>query len=165
MPDAVSDPDHHSYGQHLSASEVEALVKPSDEALSLVHAWLAEHDINLASIDYSPASDILTFAVPVWQVERMLDTKYSVYRHADGSSLVRTPDWAVPKHLFEHIDTVQPTNSFMRPRRQATLVTKLSYTEIDDTVAESPLVSGQSVSQVCKKGSVTPLCLRTLYGT
>ncbi|KAA6407668.1 MAG: tripeptidyl peptidase [Lasallia pustulata] len=39
----VSDPPHHRYGQHLTSAEVDELVKPSDDALELVHDWLLDN--------------------------------------------------------------------------------------------------------------------------
>ncbi|KAF9629650.1 Peptidase S8/S53 subtilisin/kexin/sedolisin [Lasiodiplodia theobromae] len=110
----VSDPDHHRYGQHLSAEDVNELVKPSNEALELVHEWLADNDVDIAGLRYSPARDWIDIRMPVSAIERLLDTKYSVYEHHDGSQLVRTHQWSLPRHLHEHIDAIQPTTLFMR---------------------------------------------------
>ncbi len=121
----VSDPAHQRYGQHLSQSDINKLVKPSDETFQQVHDWLYENDIKDSQLDYSPAKDWITIDLPVESVERLLDTKYSMFEHSeDNSYIIRTPEWSLPRHLHEHIRTIQPTNSFFRPiPKRATLKT------------------------------------------
>jgi tripeptidyl-peptidase-1 len=114
----VSDPDHPRYGQHLQVEEIHNLVAPSGETLDLVHEWLLTNGIR--DFNYSPAKDWINIYVDVGSAERLLDTEYSIYEHEDGSSLVRTPQWSLPKHLHNLIDTIQPTNSFMRSSPQST---------------------------------------------
>ncbi|KAF2118084.1 tripeptidyl peptidase-like protein [Lophiotrema nucula] len=161
----TSDPDHPRYGQHLSAEEVNELVKPGNETLDLVREWLHEH-VEPQHIECSPAEDFMSITLPVAKVEKLLDTKYAVYRHVDGSKLIRTLEWKLPLHLHEHIDAIQPTTSFFRTVPQArTLV------EVPDQSSESvnslsyKHVKNPTVAKVCDTGGVTPLCLRTLYET
>ena len=106
------------------------------------------------------------------QLERLLDTKYSVFEHEDGDRIVRAPIWSLPNHLHEHIDTIQPTNSFMRPAgRRSTLKTVVPLKEIAEApnpqVPDSPATPDPdaSVAAACNTSAVTPTCLRTLYGT
>ena len=70
----VSDPFHERYGQHLSKEEVEALVAPHDESISLVDDWLLSHGLNKDNFVRSPAKDWVTVRVPVALAEKMLDT-------------------------------------------------------------------------------------------
>ena len=70
----VSDPDHERYGQHLSKSEVEALVAPHPESLHLVNEWLGTFGVDEDSLVRSPAKDWVTLKVPVSLAEKMLDT-------------------------------------------------------------------------------------------
>ncbi|KAH9215018.1 putative Tripeptidyl-peptidase SED2 [Leptodontidium sp. 2 PMI_412] len=107
----VSDPDHTRYGQHLSFEEVNDLVKPADKTLDSVHEWLSDNGISIH--EYSPAKDWINVYIDVESAERLLDTKYSVFKHEDGSQLVRTSEWSLPTHLHEMIDTIQPTTSFL----------------------------------------------------
>lgn len=165
----VSDPDHHRYGEHLSHDEVNELIKPNDESLHLVHEWLAESGIGLDKLSYSPAKDWVKVELPVAQVERLLDTKYAVYKHEDGTHIVRAPTWSLPSHLHSHIETIQPTNSFFRaaPRHSnvmpvADIGTDLNSAQGIDVVSPS---ADLTVAQACNVSAVTPLCLRTLYGT
>lgn len=109
----ISDPQHSRYGKHLTASEVHDLVMPSDETVGLVQGWLREHGILGHE---SPAKDWITVIVPIEKAEELLQTKYSNYVHEDGSSISRAPEWSLPADLHEHIDVVQPTTSFFRPK-------------------------------------------------
>lgn len=116
----ISDPKHIRYGQHLSGDEVRSIVAPKDETIDLVTTWLREHEIDNAV--YSPGKDWMSIVVTIEKAEKLLQTKYSIFEHShDGTTLSRTPEWSLPLHLHEHIDVVQPTNSFFRPTAQASL--------------------------------------------
>ena len=176
----VSVPSHPRYGQHLTALEVKELVKPTDDTLEQVHNWLFDNGIDHAQLSYNEAKDWIKISLPVSAVERLLNTKYSIYEHKDGDQVVRTPQWSLPQHLHEHIDAVQPTNSFFRPvGRRKTLKTVKSMEEIAaappaaesvqfaqvNAVAATPDSTDISIAKACNSSAVTPLCLRTLYGT
>ena len=139
-------------------------MKPSDEALDLVHDWLLDNGIDAAKLDYSPAKDWIKVSLPVSAVEELLDTKYSVFGHEDGGYLVRTPEWSLPLHLHKHIDVIQPTNSFFRPLQQASTAKLVKPLE-NERWASFSLPSGSDPKSACNTSLVTPTCLRTLYGT
>lgn len=113
----LSDPSHARHGQYLSAEEIKDLIAPADEDIELVHAWLLEHHISSAVLN--PARDSFLVKLAVEKVEELLNTTYSVFRHEDGTEYVRAPEWSLPRYLHEHIDIVQPTNSFFRIKKQA----------------------------------------------
>ncbi|CAL8576730.1 hypothetical protein XPA_002596 [Xanthoria parietina] len=168
----VSDPDHHRYGEHLDFDEVNDLIKPGDDSLKLVHEWLRDHGIGEDRLSYSPAKDWVKVSLPVAHVERLLNTKYAVYRHVDGTHLVRAPTWSLPTHLHKHIDTIQPTNSFLRAAPKKSNVMPIAEDEQDmsDLSAVQRIKATSpspdlTVAQACNVSAVTPLCLRTLYGT
>jgi tripeptidyl-peptidase I len=154
----VSDPEHRRYGEHLSDEDVNELIRPADETLDLVHEWLFANGIN--ELNYSPAGDWINVYLPVEQAERLLDTEYSIYRHEDGTTLVRTEKWALPQHLHGLIDTIQPTTSFLRSKPQAN-----EYAQID--ARNSPPAytppSNETIAKVCNLSLVTLDCFRTLY--
>ena len=110
----VSDPDHARYGQHLSAEEVDELVRPTSQTHDLVHDWLQENGIELENLSYSTAKDWIVVHLPIEQVEKLIDTEYHNYKHHDGSVVARATTWSLPSHLHDHIDTIQPTTSFFR---------------------------------------------------
>ncbi|KAL1304330.1 hypothetical protein AAFC00_000731 [Neodothiora populina] len=159
----VSDPSHDRYGQHLTEHEVKKFVQPADQTLELVREWLADNGINDDHLSFSPAKDWITIPLPVERVESLLDTKYSLYRHDDGSETVRTLNWSLPSHLHEHIDTIQPTNSFFRAKPQAISLQVEKRPDLDSKALQ--YYEAPDVGSVCVANAVTPGCLRTLYGT
>lgn len=163
----VSNPFHDRYGQHLTAEEVNELVKPSDETSQLVHEWLESNGVSTDNLKYTPAKDWITITLPVAQIESLLDTKYSVYEHEEGGYIVRTSEWSLPSHLHEHIETIQPTNSFFRAKAQKKTfkpVVDAAGLVATNNIFSGPL-TGSSAAAVCNTSNITPTCLRTLYGT
>ena len=71
---AVSDPGHARYGAHLSKEEVEELVKPAQESVEAVDAWLREMGFEEGDVERSAAMDWIMVKVPVALAEEMLDT-------------------------------------------------------------------------------------------
>ncbi|RYO89452.1 hypothetical protein DL763_005649 [Monosporascus cannonballus] len=107
------------------------------------------------------AKDWIKVALPVDSVERLLDTEYHTYEHADGTRVARAPRWSLPRHLHEHIDTVQPTTSFFRARAN-----KYDYIDAPVWVSSSYVApSDETLGKVCNVSSVTPECFETLYDT
>lgn len=151
----------------MTADEVNELVKPTDEALQFVQDWLSDAGIETASLSYSPAKDWIKITLAVNEVETLLDTEYSVFEHASsGGQIVRTEKYSLPLHLHDHIAVIQPTNSFFRPQPM-----KTTYKTVKDQgdwkpPPPPPYYPGTpTAEQVCNTSAVTPLCLRTLYGT
>ena len=156
------------------------LVKPTDDTLYLVHDWLQDNGVDCTQLKYNQAKDWIKLSLPISAVEKLLDTKYSVFEHEDGDRIVRAPHWSLPLHLHEHIDAIQPTNSFFRPlgrRRSLKIVRPLEemalasppdqdaqYAAVN-AIAATPDSTDISVAKACNTSAVTPLCLRTLYGT
>jgi len=169
----VSDPDHERYGQHLTAAEIADIVRPEDASIKQVHEWLDAHGIE--DIDYSPAKDWISIVVPIEKAEELLQTKYFKYEHLDGHSVSRTPEWSLPAHLHEHIDVVQPTTSFFKPR--AAVEHKVSGPVLDqESAAVQSWWENEGKAKYSGKGNITDPsfcnvsfttldCLRTLYGT
>lgn len=169
---AVSDPFNARYGQYLTDLEVRDLITPSDNTLTAVHEWLQRCAIPLDSLAYSPAKDWIKLTLPVQKVETLLKTIYGVYRHTDGDHLVRTTNWSIPIHLHEHIDAIQPTNSFLRLQPGRSTMKPVNPDLRPDQAGRFRFPSpkdrkpdNRTIAQVCNVSTVTPICLRTLYGT
>ncbi|TLD36258.1 putative aspartic-type endopeptidase [Venturia nashicola] len=170
----VSDPRHPRYGQHLSNAEVVELVRPTPETSQLVNSWLNEHGIGPDTVQYSPAGDWLSVSVPVYKANRLLGCHYSVYEHQDEKvKILRTQEWSLPEYLHDHIDLIEPTNSFIRPlKREARSTAKFQHLMPDDHADFTKILAAQaaapnetSVAALCETKLVTPNCLRALYGT
>ena len=148
------------------------MISPTNNTLSLAHDWLSDNQIPSDSLEYSPAKDWIKVSLPVKKVERLLATRYSVFEHnGDGDKLVRAPKWSLPIHLHEHIDTIQPTNSFFRPGGQRTNykivvpMEKLAQQPTYTFPTNGSTPDNITVAAACNTSAVTPTCLRTLYGT
>ena len=168
----ISDPKHARYGEHMSSVDIHKVVAPAEETVELVNAWLAEHDITNAV--HSPSKDWISIVVTTEKAETLLQTKYSIYEHVDdGTTLSRAPEWSLPLHLHEHIDVVQPTNSFFRPKRQISQPLLDSKNEAQDWwefvgKAKYDALSTDlqaDINAVCNISFTTARCIRTLYGT
>ncbi|CZS88190.1 related to tripeptidyl-peptidase I [Rhynchosporium graminicola] len=109
----VSNPHHQRYGQHLSADELRSFMSPAADVIRHVEEWLQENGVS--EFRYNSARDwIKTAPVSLDKVERLLNTKYSVYHHQENNiTTVRTNEWSLPSYLHDYILTVQPTNSFL----------------------------------------------------
>jgi tripeptidyl-peptidase-1 len=165
----VSDPTHTRYGQHLSQAEVEELIKPSADTSELVTEWLEDNGIDEKHCDFSGARDFISVPLAVEEVERLLDTKYSIYEHEDGTRLVRAPEWSLPEHLHEHITTIQPTTAFLRANPHGVAAKRSTDLKAvpGHFVPPAKIVAENltGIAAVCNFSAVTPTCLRTLYDT
>ncbi|KAF2430835.1 subtilisin-like protein [Tothia fuscella] len=160
----VSDPDHANYGRYLSAQELNKLTQPKEETTSLVTEWLSENGINPSQIRYSAARDWMYLDVPVQKANQLLAGEYSMYENHAGKAMIRTPDWSLPRYLHDHIDTIQPTNSFFNPSSNGLKpeAEPLNSVSIVTRPAQGPR---DPVAAVCTMNRLTPYCLRALYGT
>lgn len=105
----VSDPEHESYGKHMSKAEVDALTAPSQETVDSVSKWLASHGIDAGE----HSSGFLSVSVTVDQAKKLLDADYGVYTHAStGRQTVRATSYSLPQAVHGSIDMVQPTTLF-----------------------------------------------------
>ncbi|KAH9983546.1 peptidase S8/S53 domain-containing protein [Russula compacta] len=121
----VSDPRHARYGQHLLKEQVEELVRPDPRSVEAVDAWLDEYCITGdETVQRSQAGDWVTIHVPVAVAEEMLDTEFHLWKHTrvgdNEDVLIRTTHYSLPEHLHEHIELVQPTTYFGRPKAMTT---------------------------------------------
>ncbi|KAK6984776.1 peptidase S53 domain-containing protein [Favolaschia claudopus] len=154
---AVSDPASALYGQHLTADEVAAFVKPTNETISAVSTWLTENGISSAPV--TPAGDIVEIVIPVGKANQLLSTEFSVFSHVDSSKTsIRTLQYSIPASLKDHIDFVHPTTSFTRP-----LTGRPKLTAGKTKPAENVTSASEAVPSSCNS-VITPACLQAMYG-
>ncbi|KAH9990678.1 Pro-kumamolisin [Xylariaceae sp. FL0662B] len=181
----ISNPSHRRFRQHLTQDQVNSLIKPSDDTINTVVTWLRDYGIRIEELEFTPAKDwIITPALPVSSIESLLQTSYHVYRRGD-QELVRAEEWSLPLQLHGLVDIVQPTTSFIQMRPLA--ITSNSRDAVKgNTTSESlndaaeDLADGLDIlkgidlnnppdnltpDKACNTSAVTPICLRTLYGT
>lgn len=68
-------------------------------------------------------------------------------------------------HLHDHIETIQPTNSFLRMRAKARNLRIVEGDFNSIVLPESQTASKSVIADACNATAVTPKCLRTLYGS
>ncbi|KAK0206859.1 tripeptidyl peptidase A [Desarmillaria ectypa] len=162
----VSDPFHSRYGDYLSKEEVEDLVAPHPKSLAAVDAWLSSYGLLESDYIRSSAKDWLTINIPVSLAEKLLDTKYQVWRHADsGEYIVRTTSYSLPPHLHDHIDVIQPTTIFSRMMGFKSTIH--GFNALPPTMkvlngTTTDLDSGATIDNSCKY-AITLNCLKQLY--
>ncbi|KAJ6515250.1 tripeptidyl peptidase A [Mycena sanguinolenta] len=163
----VSDPYHERYGAHLTKEEVEDLVAPHPDSVAAVTEWLSSHGIQEEDISRSPAGDWLAIRVPVWLVEKMLDTKYHIWKHAtSGDSIVRTTSYSLPKSILDHVELIQPTTMFGTFKRLKSTIHSISQTSSQIQSQNLPPVhdpvTGLTVDASCNT-TITITCLQQIY--
>jgi tripeptidyl-peptidase-1 len=123
-----------------------------------VHEWLLTNGIE--KFDYSPAKDWVNVYINVETAERLLDTEYHIFEHEDGTQVSRAPEWSLPKHLHEHIDTIQPTNVFMNTKALAS-----QWKQFDKpwTPPDYKPPTDAAIAKACSINGTTPDCFATLY--
>jgi tripeptidyl-peptidase I len=159
----VSDPSHPRYGQHLSQQDVHDLLRPTHNTTDLVTDWLAANNVEY---QVNAAQDWITLSLPVSEIEHLLETKYSVFQHDDGTRLVRTTSWSLPRHLHDHITTIQPTTAFLRATPRGSMLMDVPFeADILQAIDAADAANLTTIRGACNFAGMTPKCLRTLYNT
>eukprot|EP00469_Lotharella_globosa_P010077 CAMPEP_0167778458 /NCGR_PEP_ID=MMETSP0111_2-20121227/4264_1 /TAXON_ID=91324 /ORGANISM="Lotharella globosa, Strain CCCM811" /LENGTH=532 /DNA_ID=CAMNT_0007668763 /DNA_START=55 /DNA_END=1653 /DNA_ORIENTATION=+ len=114
----TSDPDSPMYGDHLSWEAVNKLVAPSWSSVLSVREYLAAHHVE--HCEESPSSDFFHCLVTVAKAEKILDTEYHRFYHADNPhmTVLRTYFYSLPASVSSHIDFVAPTVRFPTVQRR-----------------------------------------------
>lgn len=87
---------------------MEAYVKPTEESVGAVDAWLNEN--GLSATPLSSAGDWLSVDIPVSKANDMLGAHFSVFTHeATGRQTIRTLQYSIPTDLVQHVDLIHPT--------------------------------------------------------
>ena len=104
----------HTYtDEHSLHREADELVRPHPSSLQMFDEWLDAHSLDAASVSWSNAQDWATLSIPVSVAESMLGCTFHVYKHLEsGEQAIRTLEYALPRRLLEHVDTIQPTTYF-----------------------------------------------------
>ncbi|KAI0812367.1 family S53 protease [Irpex lacteus] len=153
----VSTPGNALYGQHLTKEQVEDLVRPTQETVDAVNAWLAEHKITAKPS--SPAGDWISFQATVAQANELLDTQFSTFEHvATGVTSIRTLAYSIPADLVGHIELVHPTVSFSSPSSRLPVISVPMK-----STPPTNLTTDAAVPASCAS-TITPTCLQDLYG-
>ncbi|TAQ88670.1 hypothetical protein B7494_g2997 [Chlorociboria aeruginascens] len=180
----VSDPSSEKYGQHWPAQQVAEMFMSSQQTVDYVKSWLAAEGVAMNRIKMSRSGNWLTFNATAVEAERLLQTKYHVYRHEFGHEHIACDEYSIPSHLLEYIDIITPTIHFDRriaaPRsvQHHALSARQLLARDGSTNSSSGRIGSPSDASNPKKGSsvvnalvsidncdrmITPACLRALY--
>lgn len=163
----AADPRHANYGNYLSKQQIHDLVTPEAKTLQSVEEWLHEAGIETSRWHYNHAKTWINLPVTVSEAEELMNTKYSIWQHEDGSKLVRTQAWSLPEDLHCHITTIQPTNTWARLERRTPIkeIRSIDSMRAAASYPDIPPPPDSAIAALCNFSAVTPECLRTLYGT
>lgn len=170
--DDIADHNSPNYGKWLSKEQVRAFTSPADGSIDAVRGWLKAAGIEDGAISH-PSPDWIHVSVPVSKAEQLLQANYGVYNDdLVGGTVLRTLEYALPKKLHEHVETVQPTTSFLRnmakqagslKRREPARRPRTSSVRTSTSSRPAPTQSAAPVDlKACAK-EANPDCIRTLY--
>ncbi|KAF8144383.1 subtilisin-like protein [Mycena galopus ATCC 62051] len=175
----VAHPDSPNYGKHWTADQVAAKFAPSAESVNTVKEWLISNGIESERIRHSPALIWLDVNVTVAEAEALLNTEYHVYEHESGKKHVSSDSYHVPAHVQPHIDVITPTvhfNAILGKRSAHEAVPSKNHgppPSVNKPFAgggNGPSTAGTTsnrynqLSHCDTQASISPVCLRALYG-
>ncbi|KAI0399066.1 peptidase S8/S53 domain-containing protein [Xylaria palmicola] len=158
----VSHPDSKDYGRFWTPQHVINTFAPSEEALSDTVQWLRQMGVSSKRIAPSAGRNWVKVKSTVAEAEKLLDTKYSVYRDDEGTMLLACESYALPTGVQRHVDFVSPTIQF--DSRTGVVSKKTAKRETIrpkfKPVHGHPKPLGlDNCSEL-----TTPACLRAMYG-
>lgn len=148
----VSTPGNAAYGKHLSREQINAMVKPSDEAVMATVGWLNASEVaQIATTWHS-----VRFSTTVANANKMLNATFKVYEHS-GVQKLRTTQYSVHEDVSKHIDLIHPATYFGTPKRN---FIKPLVLPVQPAVA--PSAKSGPVDANCTR-YLTPTCVKELY--
>lgn len=145
----ISNPSSPNYGKWLNKEQIDSYVKPDEASVNMVKNWLASHGIKDVT---QSAVDWMEVKVPISAAEKLLNTKYSMYKDSKtGVVLPRAIEYSLPASLHAHIDTVQPTTAFLRDMD--------AKPSANNTASQPSHVARAS----CNQNNMTPGCIQSYY--
>ncbi|KAG5646730.1 hypothetical protein DXG03_002412 [Asterophora parasitica] len=161
----VSDPQSPSYGQHWTPEKVVRTFAPPDSAASAVRRWLEASGVEPARIRRSANQAwVEVKGATAGEVERILGTKYHVYKRDTGGEHIVSDSYSLPRSISAVVDFITPT---IQPDVKLDEV----YTHARRQAGPAPeIVHAKRAASATKPGAptgcdtlVTPNCLRSLY--
>ncbi|RMD41561.1 hypothetical protein DV735_g3563, partial [Chaetothyriales sp. CBS 134920] len=152
---SIATPGQPLYGVHLSREQVQALQDPGTDVVDVVLDTLKTLGIPEHAIDHS--SHWLTLKVNVTLAEKLLNTQFHYFSNQYGRQIIRTLEYSVPQQISRFVEMIQPTThlGILRPHNRKILKASPA-TGLDDI--------GGSYDPVACNITITPACLRGLYG-
>jgi tripeptidyl-peptidase I len=165
----ISTPGHALYGQHMSQSEIQEILKPSDESIQAVTTWLKS-----SGLEPTVNHDSVTINTTVADAESLLQTQYKYYTYSGtNDQTLRTTQYRLPTNLHQHISLVTPTTMFGRvgahkPKsitKRSKGFAKRQTAPGHATVPYRPNSYARGFNFTSCNFTITPECLDVLYKT
>ena len=108
---AVSDPDNDSFGDFMTAAEIDQLVAPSATELATIYATLAAHGISAEQV--VSHGDSFDVSCTVAQAELLFATRFFYFAHRTGQHVIRQfGSYSLPAQLAEQVVMVFNVHTF-----------------------------------------------------
>ena len=142
-------------GEWLSEDELRSYVSPAAEHVDAVKKFLTGAGVDASAISSSRYGDRISVSSTVSQINSMFSTTLNSFTGPLGQTLFRTKQgYTIPAEISEFVLNVSPLTSFADIKRASPITKEVA----------APLESRATPSG-CSVSSVTPDCLRQLYGT
>jgi tripeptidyl-peptidase-1 len=105
----ISNPDHPSYGNFMTAETLDAILDPTQQSVDLVHSWLKVFGI-------IPVHDHrwMTFNLTISRAEILLQAKYDTYTNrVSNKTIIATLSCSIPRALKDIIDIITRRRSLI----------------------------------------------------
>ena len=111
----VSRPESTTYGQHWPAAKIADTFAPSPASVEAVSQWLHSSGVSPERISRSQSLGWLSFNLTIDEAEKLLKTKYYLYKHFTGKTQMACAQYLVPEHISTYLDFIIPTVNFDFP--------------------------------------------------
>ncbi|KAK6534134.1 hypothetical protein TWF281_005472 [Arthrobotrys megalospora] len=155
----MSTPGHSSYGNHMSQSQIDDMLRPHEDTTTAVKDWLESKGF---ANDLSFKNDWIVVSTTLGQAESLLQTQYKVFRNSEtGKKVVRTLSYSVPRNLHSSVALIQPTTLFGSTSAMKSTILRVE----DPSVLKSISLSKSKLNGIdaACQSSITPDCLSSLY--
>jgi tripeptidyl-peptidase-1 len=150
LASSISDPRQVLFRQHLSAEQLLEFVQAPEHAFKDVKQWLSEAGIPTS--DILLGGNVVEAMTNVSTAETLLNTTYNVYVDDEGTTVIRTKVYDLPKKLQDAVTFVSPTTVLPVPRKQRLLA---------DINPDSQVNKRQASCGA--NDQTTPACVRQIY--
>ncbi|KAK9417389.1 putative Peptidase S53 domain-containing protein [Seiridium unicorne] len=165
----VSHPKSEKYGKHWSSEEIIEAFKPADDTIESVKQWLKDNGITEERITHTGNKVWLAFEASLEEAENLLHTEYFVHENSKGRLITDSDNYAIPKHLVEHIDYITPgvkgSDVTGRLRRSEDVVVRSDRRRLRPFQELDELSTSQieaDAAGTCAT-AISPVCLQALY--
>lgn len=156
----LSTPDHPLYGKHLGWDDLAQWMAPADHVLSFTLEWI--HSANIDDVQVKASQ--ITLNASIEQAEKLLDTQFYHYTSQSGQDILRALEYRIPEPLQQSIDMIQPTTRFPQLQPLRSLILPSDTSHLKASQDPGPLARTVNIELVECNLTITPGCLRQLYG-